>query len=843
LDILGTEIIKLQDVTFNLDVYTSVTSDQKNVQRALKAVNSPTEILAITDGGNTKKYQAAINGVFFLGSVALMFDAEYSTDDGWVFNANTLTPIDIGQIIQKLLNDAALPTWLKPDIIVRNIALSVIAPHQNKKGIYSLAAEVEWKASIGVLDIDTNAKFSIKYDDNQASGSKFSGMMSADIKIEQLNTEVLIAYAFSPNVQASAIQFTALVGMTDTEIEATTGLNQKISVTWEGFTGIYETEPNTITFQVGEWSFGGIVTALLKLVDDAPSYSLPTPWDLLNQISLKGFEIIFNLTTKQVTVKYNLPKPINLFFITINGFDFTKDETGKVEISLDAKLLIGNQSGDKIKWDAANPSDAPPAVPGGGSKYFDLRLLALGQHVSIAGSPSFTSVNQAITALKTFQASEPNKIPIQKPPVGAGQPTFNQNSNWLIGADFGVLKISDGQNGSSSTDSSLVPAPQKPQYVLNLQIIFNDPNLYGLRIALAGAQAKIFAGLDFEIMYRKVTDSIGVYSLKLTLPDAIRYLDFGEVSIILPVVGIEIYTNGNFKIDFGFPYNLDFSVSFGIQVFPFTGAGGFYFALLSGETSTKVPTTTKGTFNPVIEFGIGFQIGLGKDINKGILKAGINITVFGILEGVIATWHPENGSLAPGSKQQVQGDYYYLIQGTLGIIGKVYGSIDFAIIKADLSIVVRAFIQAIIEAFRPLFIYLEAGIQVSLTVKINLGIFSINIHLSFSATIKESFTIGKREIAPWDSAAMIEAFIATRSTEILYVKPHWQPLVMDGGKVPLKIYFAPHLAIAGNPKGSLAEQQAHYVAMLYIDSPMPADANGNSSNNGAGETSFEKLAR
>ena len=843
LDILGTEIIKLQDVSFSLDVYTSVTSDQRNAQRAIKAVNPPSEALTIVEGGNTKKYQAVMNGVFFLGFVVLSFNSQYSTDDGWIFNANTLTPIDIGQIIQQLLNNAALPTWLKPDLIVKNIAISVVAPHQPKKGIYTLAAEVEWKAEIGAIEIDTDAKFSIQYDDNQVDDSKYSGVMSADITIEQLNAEVLIAYAFSPNVQASAIQVEALVEMTDTEIEAATGVNQKISVTWEGFTSTYETESNTITFQVGEWSFGEIITALLKLVTGAPSYSLPTPWDVLNQISLKGFEIVFNLATKQATVNYKLPKPVKLFFITINGFDFTKDENGRVEISLDAQLLIGDRSGDQIKWNAADSSDGPPAVPGGGSQYFDLRLLALGQHVSIEGASSFTSVNQAITALRTFQASDPNQIPIQKKPVDPGQPVFDENSNWLIGADFGILKISDGQNEADSTEYGIVLAAQQPQYVVNLQVIFNDPNFYGLRIALGGEQAKIFAGLDFEIMYRKVTDSIGVYSLQLTLPDAMRYLEFGAVSVILPVVGIEIYTNGNFKVDFGFPYNLDFSVSFGLQIFPFTGAGGFYFALLSGETSTKVPQTTKGTFNPVIELGIGFQVGLGKDISKGILKAGIDITVFGILEGVIATWHPEDGNLVPGSQQQIQGDYYYLIKGTLGIIGKIYGSVDFAIIKAELSVVVRAFIQATIESFRPLFIYLEAGISVSLSVKINLGLFKIRIHLSFSTTIKESFTLGKREIAPWDSTAMVEAFIKTGLQETLYIQPQWQPLVMDGGKVPLTIYFAPHLAIAGNPTGSLTDQQAQYVAMLYIDSPMPADANGNSSSDDTGETSFEKLAK
>src|SRR3712207_7697682 len=54
---------------------------------------------------------------------------------------------------------------------------------------------------------------------------------------------------------------------------------------------------------------------------------------------------------------------------------------------------------------------------------------------------------------------------------------------------------------------------------------------------------------------------------------------FGEVSITLPVVVIDIYTNGNFRLDFGFPYNEDFERSFALEIFPFVGFGGFYIAV------------------------------------------------------------------------------------------------------------------------------------------------------------------------------------------------------------------------------------------------------------------------
>ena len=128
-----------------------------------------------------------------------------------------------------------------------------------------------------------------------------------------------------------------------------------------------------------------------------------------------------------------------------------------------------------------------------------------------------------------------------------------------------------------------------PTALLEMKLVFNDPNIYGLRIELGGPKSGIFKELAFEIVYRKVTETIGVYEVELQLPAAMRHLEFGEVSITLPIVGVQIYTNGNWRIDFGFPANMNWSRCFGVQAFPFTGEGGFYFGVLSGETAPRLP--------------------------------------------------------------------------------------------------------------------------------------------------------------------------------------------------------------------------------------------------------------
>ncbi|MGK7942545.1 MAG: hypothetical protein AB4062_20780 [Crocosphaera sp.] len=174
---------------------------------------------------------------------------------------------------------------------------------------------------------------------------------------------------------------------------------------------------------------------------------------------------------------------------------------------------------------------------------------------------------------------------------------------------------------------------------------------------------------------------------------------------------------------------------------------------MSSATSTQVPQTTKGTFNPVIVFGLGIQIGVGRYFEVGPLKAGFSITIAGLIEGIIAAWHPYS-STAITSGSSVQEDYYFWLRGTFGIIGKLYGTVDFVIIKADVQLVVKFVVQITYESFRAIPITASASVSVKVSVKINLGLFSISISFSFSTTITADVTIGSDALAPWDDDAL-----------------------------------------------------------------------------------------
>src|SRR6185503_8515143 len=318
-------------------------------------------------------------------------------------------------------------------------------------------------------------------------------------------------------------------------------------------------------------------------------------------------------------------------------------------------------------------------------------------------------------------------------------------TDWLIGADFEVLQA------------------------VRVGIVFYDPELYGLVVSVTGSKAAeklpIFNGLVFEILYKKINDTIGMWQIDLTLPFYIRNLQFVAVSVTLPSMKVQIYTNGDFMIDLGFPANGDFTRSFSVQALPFVGSGGLYFGKLSSATSDKVPQVRNGSFSPVIAFGIGLRIGLGKDLDYGALKAGMSVTIQGILEGIFAWYNAypnprqlssgdaTDAQLVPAGSRQLaaaagKDPFYYMIQARVSLVGKIYGSIDLGIIQADLDVEVVVSLRLTLEAYKAIDVFFEVKISLSLRVRINLGLFKITIKLSFKMNMSFNFTIGQTDPNP-----------------------------------------------------------------------------------------------
>lgn len=516
--------------------------------------------------------------------------------------------------------------------------------------------------------------------------------------------------------------------------------SHSFGLTWDVLTGTVSQRGAT-----GEWlgtlslaqgtTVGSIVSHMITWFTGTP-FGLDAPWNLLDSIPLPACRLEYHFDTGKVALVAGIG-PIKLGFATIEGVSLSyqsgqanpKDNGVMISLAGSFAWNTGDGAvGDQHSlgpWNAAEPGSAP--APGGqGNKYIDLRLLALGQHTHIFEGP-IRNVTGAMEQLYRLMPPKEGALP----PV-----RYDPGTGWLVGADLGILRENEGAD-----------------YLVNLQLIFSDPDLYALRVRLEGTAAKVLKGLDFQVLYRKISDTVGVFQAEITLPDRMRYLSIGAYSLTLPVFGFAVYTNGDFQIDVGFPWNRDFSRSLSIQGIiapgiPFTGAAGFYFARLSSKTAgALVPQADNGLFNPVLSFGFGLSVGIGKSIHYGILNGGFAVTVFGILEGVVAKWNPFIPQEQPDAN--LQSTYYFSIHGTVGLAGRLFAEIDFAILKASVNVSIELYVDFLFGSYQDTVLTLCAAVSASASLTLNLGLFKIHISFSFSIRVKETLTIRASGTAPW----------------------------------------------------------------------------------------------
>ena len=579
-------------------------------------------------------------------------------------------------------------------------------------------------------------------------------------------------------------------------------------------TGEITSPPGSVAFGIdlGSIPVGKALAQLVSWAQPGRTVSFDPPWDRLLDLTLPpstftirstpagdggpvdpltaGASTSFEIRVDDMGVDF---KP----FLTVDSLAlaYTPDPRA-VDFQIHGSFLGQSFTDPPLSWDVL--SSRPPAVPSATDKVFELRYLGLGQRIKIkppSTRPAGTELEAPNPSLWNVIQSLENayaRVPSDQPPIGKAI-DFAPDGGWLVGFDFTLAQV------------------------LTVAALFNDPTMYGLHLALGGAKAGGAAGLSFDILYRKVNDNLGVYHAELVLPDALRHLEFGQLSITLPVIAVDVYTNGDFLVDLGFPYQLDFSRSFAIQLLPFVGAGGFYLGMLSQQSATALPSPATGSFAPVVAFGFGLQVGVGKTVSYGPLSGGITVTVQGSIEGLIAGWRPGSGrDLA---------DVYYKITGQVSVSGHLYATIDFVIMKASVDVYAFAGVALVMESYQPTRITLRAGVRVSVSVKI---VF-FKIRLSFAATIEESFVIGSASTAPWDAQGARALMAAGRTRRRLAAAsgrpPRWQAvdLVSAGSrdaKATVTVGIVPW-ATFGRPQEHSPAAVAQVAALCFIDAAMP----------------------
>ncbi|MDR7377107.1 LysM repeat protein [Rhodoferax ferrireducens] len=776
-------------------------------------------------------YDASFSGVVSIGPAYMLTSVSHQTGDGWSLSTSLTQTLLISDLADQFLSDVGLGPFIPGDMRLTTFALTASIPDDDSDAekVYNVSGGFIWNVSIGSIACNPAANIVLAFDGSKPSApvdQRYSRSVVAMIGL--FSAQMIISYEFKSG-------------------------NTQLSVTWEGITATYNTtqaDKNSLTFTLTGWSLGSLITALVKTIPELdPYFTLPAPFDLLDDIPLDGLRVTFDLGVDSGLIMAIYPlssPPLDLGFASISGLRLTRYRANALSKHQLLLQLIGTSFilPAPLIVASAEDSDAtggPPgvavdqlqtiSVPGQGDKYFKLVLFAMGQRVKIVGMEDAPDVTTILANLeKNAVSTDTPTSPVGTSTSPQGTPYYDRSSDWLIAARMLIL-----------------------ERTIDLGFVFHDSDLYGLHLKMAGTKAKALAGLAIDILYKKVTDEIGMYQVDWRFPDAVRNLNFGAVSVVLPDIGVQIYTNGDFMIDIGFPYKMDFTRSFSFSVIiagiPVTGGGGVYFGKLSGATSTVTPVTKLGTFNPVIAVGIGFQIGLGYSFTAGPLSAGFSLTATAIIEGVIAAWHPYALAPPPGPlpppPTSVQHDYFFKIAGTAGIVGLLYGSVDFAIIKASLSVNITLSITLTYASFQPIEIAAYASVSVSLSVRIDLGLFSITFHFHFQTQANASFSIYVDEgTAPWVWTSGDQKLLqATRAPIMpeLRGRGRAKPVVRPPGlDIKLMLYAtAAYTVVATEGETDFTQQAGAFVTLLMMDAPSAAD----NSAMAKVTTSFEKLCR
>lgn len=466
----------------------------------------------------------------------------------------------------------------------------------------------------------------------------------------------------------------------------------------------YRGEDEILTVSLGGLTLGGLMEGLVHMVNPNKRYHLPAPWDVLNKIELSRFLLELNVTQNQASFLYRAQLNLaGLLYLDSLGIRYDMNERRLYFVLTGSLLGITYGEDDPITWDAID--GRPPANAAENENSFQLHYLGLGQHLKNDGIARAEGITEAMDALRS-------QLTPEQLAQGAA---YDPGTNWLFGADFTVDKM------------------------VRLQLILNDPALYGLLVtvqAQPGSTLESLDGLGIELMCKKLSGGVYLFRGELLVPVRYRTFQLGAISLTLGTIRMDLYTNGGFCVDLGFPYEMDFSRSFVLQWGIFTGRGGIYFGVMRQVSVPQLPAVTNGSFSPIVTLGIGLSVGLGRSFDFGIIQGGMSAEIFGLFEGVLAVFHPT------GSRQE---SLYYSVKAVAGITGRLYLSVDFKIITIQASAMIQASATLTIQAYRAARVELQLSLELSASIKI----LFIKIKFSFSFHQKVTFTFGSDEAAPW----------------------------------------------------------------------------------------------
>lgn len=349
--------------------------------------------------------------------------------------------------------------------------------------------------------------------------------------------------------------------------------------------------------------------------------------------------------------------------------------------------------------------------------------------------------------------------------------------------------------------------------IIDIGVAFYDPSLASLKLSMTIPIVDVT--LDLEITYRRISEGLGVYTLQTTPPANWGAQSFGPAALTPPTIALSIYTNGDFLVDAGFPWDEDWTRAAHLQLGLLSGAGGFYFGVLPSAGDDLFPDTLK--LNPILEAGLAVRLGYSASIDIGIMSGGIEASFLGIVQGAVGFDSLQEGNFLAEPKA-------IALYGQLAVAASIYAKVDFGIVSASVNLSLSVTTGFSIVTGKDIVLSLSATVTVSVHVRVHLFFFTATIGFRFSATVRKEITIpwtgavleSAREPVAFLAVGAVREQIATvtrRRAAIAAGQPRTgeQPRSLP----PLTLYFTPEVTLAYSAVGAPGIPQA--VAGLTIE--------------------------
>ena len=545
------------------------------------------------------------------------------------------------------------------------------------------------------------------------------------------------------------------------------------------------------TFDLG--SLGGLVESARGIqIDVALGWAGSTPSIALKLPDIKGGEFAFGIEgiLRVLARDFRFEQTDKSTFLRLCGAQL--ELLGKRYPSSNAAiggLIIADADHPEPAWIVtAELADGPE----------DARnFLAVGQHLTF--DPGQKNVKDVVADLaKLFRpfgfGDEAKKLPPAADDVLAGPASghlrYAANNKWLIALRFVVKSAINGQ----------------------VHLVLADPSFYGIRVE--------FPPVTFDLEYRRVADGVGMFYVEAPLP--FSSFTAGAMQISVPNIGVSIFTDGGFRLDLGFPRDMNFARSFHVEMTPFAGAGGFYFARLATAGSDLLPAAG---YKTIIQAGIGFRMGYGKTLNVGPFRASASISVYAMLEGALGyrdarLYNPDIG-----------------VRGRLGVMASLSCHLDLVLTALDFSLDIWAGVEIVLRIIegklQPVDVAFEVGVRVHIRwVIARFKIFGRRIEIAVTLHFERTIRVETR-IGGGGNAARLLLHEPERIRALAFASVDaWRGSAKDPNTtskpLALTLHFAPEVAIGQTGAVLLVAQLAITRSPLKAEGGS-APANSNAS--------------